>query len=111
MVKMTKLALACVDLSAHSATHPRLGSVDHVSVHPLKHASLHDAAACARDIGEAVSASETGQWHLSKELAQLKQIEQLESLDCLETLSSCFESTLSCHAWHWPQNLVYFAGI
>eukprot|EP00873_Tetraselmis_striata_P009015 jgi/Tetstr1/429279/TSEL_019197.t1 len=53
--RITKTALSRLDLTAHQATHPRLGSVDHISCHPLgPAASLEGAAALARSIGDNV---------------------------------------------------------
>jgi len=34
-VALSKRALALIDLTTHAATHPRLGALDHISVHPL----------------------------------------------------------------------------
>jgi glutamate formiminotransferase len=49
-------ALAAIDLSSHQATHPRLGSVDHISCHPIgPDASLHEAAALAHEVGASLS--------------------------------------------------------
>ncbi|KAJ9534594.1 hypothetical protein QJQ45_022186, partial [Haematococcus lacustris] len=35
VVHLSQTALSCLDLRQHSATHPRLGVVDHISLHPL----------------------------------------------------------------------------
>ncbi len=53
---VSMLALDLVDLRRHSATHPRLGVVDHVACHPLiGDAATMDAARMARDaIGKAL---------------------------------------------------------
>lgn len=49
-------ALAHIDLSSHQAQHPRLGVVDHVSLHPLgPDASLSLAAQAATAIGQQLS--------------------------------------------------------
>jgi hypothetical protein len=50
-------ALAAIDLRAHSATHPRLGVLDHVSLHPLgPQASLQLAGQAAAAIGQQLAA-------------------------------------------------------
>ena len=49
-------ALAAIDLSTHLATHPRLGSVDHISCHPIgQDATIQEAAALAHHIGAQLS--------------------------------------------------------
>lgn len=49
-------ALASIVLTAHTAQHPRLGVLDHVSVHPLgSEASLPLAAQAATAIGQQLS--------------------------------------------------------
>ncbi len=49
-------ALSALDLRVHAAAHPRLGTVDHLSLHPLgETAALQDAAAVARSLGAALS--------------------------------------------------------
>lgn len=55
---MTHVALKCVDFSLHSGTHPRLGVVDHISVHPLRGASLADAADFVRSVGHQLASVE-----------------------------------------------------
>eukprot|EP00820_Chromera_velia_P023524 Cvel_8758.t1-p1 / transcript=Cvel_8758.t1 / gene=Cvel_8758 / organism=Chromera_velia_CCMP2878 / gene_product=hypothetical protein / transcript_product=hypothetical protein / location=Cvel_scaffold490:79-731(-) / protein_length=124 / sequence_SO=supercontig / SO=protein_coding / is_pseudo=false len=45
-------ALQHLDLSRHEASHPRIGVVDHISVHPLGDASLVEAMATAQKIGK-----------------------------------------------------------
>ncbi|GBF99817.1 hypothetical protein Rsub_12570 [Raphidocelis subcapitata] len=35
VVNVSRAALAAIDLSAHDASHPRLGAVDHISCHPV----------------------------------------------------------------------------
>ncbi|CAM9664041.1 unnamed protein product [Hapterophycus canaliculatus] len=34
-IEVSRRALAAIDLNRHEASHPRIGVVDHVSVHPL----------------------------------------------------------------------------
>ena len=53
-VSLSTAALEAIDLRSHSATHPRLGVVDHISCHPVTSSPAHlDAAASvARSIGE-----------------------------------------------------------
>ena len=55
-VALARHVLAALDFRQHAASHPRLGSVDHVSCHPLgtcSPGSLQQAAAAARQIGGA----------------------------------------------------------
>lgn len=52
-VQLARAALAAIDLRLHSASHPRLGVVDHISCHPLgTGAALSTAAEAARLIGK-----------------------------------------------------------
>lgn len=54
-------ALSAVDLRQHTADHPRLGVIDHVSLHPLgPEATLQLAAAAANDIGQRLAAPPIG---------------------------------------------------
>jgi glutamate formiminotransferase len=64
MDRLASLAFARIDLRSHEATHPRLGVVDHVSVHPLLptvasaadgDAAQNAARALALHIGESLS--------------------------------------------------------
>ncbi len=49
-------ALQSIDLTGHTAQHPRLGVLDHVSLHPLgPQASLSLAAQAAVTIGQQLS--------------------------------------------------------
>lgn len=49
-------ALAAIDLTAHAAQHPRLGVLDHVSIHPVgPDATLPFAAQAAAAIGQRLS--------------------------------------------------------
>lgn len=51
-VQLARAALAAIDLRLHSASHPRLGVVDHISCHPLAtDAALSSATEVARLIG------------------------------------------------------------
>ncbi|BDA46386.1 probable formimidoyltransferase-cyclodeaminase [Coccomyxa sp. Obi] len=51
-VHLARAALAAIDLRLHSASHPRLGVVDHISCHPLgTGATLSSATEAARLIG------------------------------------------------------------
>ena len=47
-------ALCRADLRTHAASHPRLGVIDHVAVHPLGCATLDAPAALARALGAAL---------------------------------------------------------
>jgi len=49
-------SLQLIDLRAHAATHPRVGVVDHVSVHSLHASRRSEAADLAREIGSALGA-------------------------------------------------------
>ena len=55
-VKLAAAALERVDMRVHSAKHPRLGAVDHVSCHGLRGGSDTDAAAAglAVSVGDAL---------------------------------------------------------
>jgi glutamate formiminotransferase len=57
--RITNLATAAaceISLQQHSASHPRLGVVDHISCHPIQPASdLHTASHVAHDIGAALA--------------------------------------------------------
>ncbi|KAL4534716.1 hypothetical protein Ndes2526B_g05644 [Nannochloris sp. 'desiccata'] len=54
VVSLSLAALSEIDLGQHSATHPRLGVVDHISCHPLSHGKnpvdMDAAALTARTI-------------------------------------------------------------
>lgn len=53
-VQVARAALAAIDLRLHSASHPRLGVVDHISCHPLgAGAVLSSATEAAKLIGTA----------------------------------------------------------
>lgn len=53
VVKLSKAALSQLDLRQHTATHPRLGVVDHIVCNPLGPiAELSSAAKAAQRIGE-----------------------------------------------------------
>ena len=53
VLKVAKDALERLDMRNHKGTHPTLGIVDHISVHPLR-ATLQDAADAALSIGTAL---------------------------------------------------------
>jgi glutamate formiminotransferase len=49
-------ALEAIDLTAHAAQHPRLGVLDHVSIHPIgPDATLPFAAQAAAAVGQQLS--------------------------------------------------------
>ena len=51
-VQLSRAALTQLDLRQHTATHPRLGVVDHISCNPLgAQAQLSHAADAAQTIG------------------------------------------------------------
>lgn len=64
--RLSKAALRLLDLRHHSATHPRLGVVDHISCHPLAApgplleagAGMQQAANLARAIGQELGGGE-----------------------------------------------------
>ena len=50
-------------MASHSASHPRLGAIDHISCHALRPSAPEataDAAALARGIAEALAADQAG---------------------------------------------------
>ncbi|CAK0798301.1 unnamed protein product [Prorocentrum cordatum] len=49
-------ALSALDLQSHSATHPRVGVVDHVACNPLGSATRADAGALAARLGQLLGA-------------------------------------------------------
>jgi glutamate formiminotransferase len=63
LIRLALAAIARIDLSRHQALHPRLGSTDHISIHPLINPSedtslgLKLASQCALDVGQGLSAS------------------------------------------------------
>ncbi|CAM9443250.1 unnamed protein product [Chrysoparadoxa australica] len=48
VLRLSETALQNIDMRHHTGTHPRLGAVDHVSLHPIGGSSM-DAAAAAGD--------------------------------------------------------------
>jgi len=56
--RVAKAAIAAIDLRCHKATHPRLGTVDHISCHPLapdnNMSHMQEAASMAHLIGAAI---------------------------------------------------------
>ncbi|KAG0571004.1 hypothetical protein KC19_6G204300 [Ceratodon purpureus] len=54
---VVRTALRTIDLSQHSGSHPRLGVVDHICMHPLGKASMADTAAVARGIASEIGES------------------------------------------------------
>jgi glutamate formiminotransferase len=55
------MGVQSIDLRRHTATHPRLGAVDHISCHPLgPAANLQAAAALAHAIGSQLALPPTG---------------------------------------------------
>jgi glutamate formiminotransferase len=59
---LSRAALELLDFRQHAATHPRLGTVDHMSCHPLAGAAggagMHHAAGLAHAIGEQLGSGE-----------------------------------------------------
>lgn len=59
VASVSATALRVLDLRTHSATHPRLGAVDHISCHPLQpRDALAAAVAVAHGIARALSAAD-----------------------------------------------------
>lgn len=59
VASLAAAAAESIDLSRHTATHPRLGVVDHISCHPLRpHHGLAAASAAALGVAEAIAAAE-----------------------------------------------------
>lgn len=54
MESLAMAALETIDIRTHKGSHPRIGAVDHVSVHPLHGTCLEDAAEVARNVGEQI---------------------------------------------------------
>lgn len=52
---VVRTALRTIDLGQHSGSHPRLGVVDHICLHPLGAANLTDAATVAQEIASEIS--------------------------------------------------------
>ena len=60
---LARAALALLDLRQHAASHPRLGTVDHISVQPAGHMATLDAAAdVARAIGVLLKGRLSRRW-------------------------------------------------
>ena len=57
---VVRTALRTIDLSRHSGSHPRLGVVDHICMHPLGTASMTDTAAIAQGIASEIGESLQG---------------------------------------------------
>lgn len=45
-LEVSRSALRAIDLRAHKASHPRVGVVDHVSIHPVGNTAEAKASAC-----------------------------------------------------------------
>eukprot|EP00927_Polykrikos_kofoidii_P043377 TRINITY_DN37452_c0_g1_i1.p1 TRINITY_DN37452_c0_g1~~TRINITY_DN37452_c0_g1_i1.p1 ORF type:complete len:315 (-),score=44.13 TRINITY_DN37452_c0_g1_i1:193-1137(-) len=65
VVAACREALRSLDLSAHRASHPRLGTVDHVACNPLGEATSEDAAALAEGIGRSLASGSSGDMDVS----------------------------------------------
>ena len=57
-VEISRRALLAIDLRMHEASHPRIGVVDHVSVHPLGKGGQQIAHEAGMAIGKALSEEE-----------------------------------------------------
>lgn len=68
VLALSRRALQLLDLRQHTATHPRLGAVDHVSVHPLGRLvprAGHGTSATTTTTTAAAAATATGTAHLA----------------------------------------------
>ena len=54
IIDVVATALKSIDLSHHSGSHPRLGVVDHICLHPLGTATLTDTATTAQGIASEI---------------------------------------------------------
>lgn len=69
-VQLSKAALSLLDLQQHTATHPRLGVVDHITCNPLgTEAQLSSAAEAAQSIGTRCTAAASNLLHSSLQRA------------------------------------------
>jgi len=50
--ELAEIAIGSLDLRNHTANHPRIGVVDHISLHPLGHKDTSDAKDCALQLGK-----------------------------------------------------------
>jgi glutamate formiminotransferase len=58
VLSVAEAALSVLDLRSHAADHPRLGVLDHVSLHPLgQQATLQQAADAATSLGQQLAAA------------------------------------------------------
>jgi glutamate formiminotransferase len=58
VLSVAEAALSVLDLRSHAADHPRLGVLDHVSLHPLgQQATLQHAADAATGLGQQLAAA------------------------------------------------------
>jgi glutamate formiminotransferase len=58
VLSVAEAALTALDLRNHAADHPRLGVLDHVSLHPLgQQATLQQAAEAATCLGQQLAAA------------------------------------------------------
>lgn len=61
VLSVAAAALSAIDLRSHAADHPRLGVLDHVSLHPLgAEATLQHAAQAAASLGQQLAAPPFG---------------------------------------------------
>lgn len=61
VLAVAEAALSALDLRSHAADHPRLGVLDHVSLHPLgQQATLQQAADAATSLGQQLAAAPFG---------------------------------------------------
>jgi glutamate formiminotransferase len=57
VTEAVEAALESLDLRQHCGSHPRLGAVDHISLHPLGGVALQDVAPTARAIAQAIGSN------------------------------------------------------
>jgi hypothetical protein len=61
VTEAVEAALESLDFRQHFGSHPRLGAVDHISLHPLGGVALQDVAPTARAIAQAIGSNFKGE--------------------------------------------------
>jgi glutamate formiminotransferase len=64
VTEAVEAALESLDLRQHCGSHPRLGAVDHISLHPLGGVALQEVAPIARAIAQAIGSNFKGELYL-----------------------------------------------
>lgn len=60
IIDVVATALKSIDLGQHAGSHPRLGVVDHICLHPLGTATLTDTATAAQEIASEIGSKLKG---------------------------------------------------